>query len=102
MSVKGGEQVGVGAIRDLIGVLDREKEPIGVLVTLNKPTRDMEAEAAASGTYKNEFWQRGYQRIQILTIEQVLSGTLPQTPPQKSPFAKAPVERERAKTDRML
>jgi DNA modification methylase len=37
MSVKGGEHVNVAMVRDLIGVLDREGEPVGILLTLAPP-----------------------------------------------------------------
>lgn len=43
-----------------------------------------------------------YPRIQILSIEEILHGKPPEMPPQRSPFAEAPVEREEAKTRRML
>lgn len=101
VSVKGGH-AGVQAIRDLRGVIERENEPLGVLITLLPATRDMTVEAAAAGYYRNDFWQKDYSRIQILTVEEVLAGKRPAMPPQKSPFAKAQVERERADTERML
>jgi len=102
VSVKGGEQVGVGAVRDLRGVIEREKEPIGVLVTLSRPTREMTTEAAAVPSYENTFWKKKYPRIQILTVEQILKGKLPDMPPQRSPFAQAPLEREQAEKPRLL
>ncbi len=102
VSVKGGEHVTSQMVRDLRGVIERENEPLGVFVTLVPPTRDMLVEAAAAGHYHNDFWQKGYPRIQILTIEEILNGKRPQMPPQRSPFAKAPLEREAAKTERML
>ncbi len=46
VSVKGGG-VSVPMVRDLKGVLDREKAPIGVFLTLEPPTRPMEKEAAS-------------------------------------------------------
>ncbi len=102
VSVKGGEQVGVGAVRDLRGVIEREKEPIGLLVSLKRPTPDMVTEAAKAGFYKNETWKKQYPRLQILTIEQILKGKRPEMPPQHSPFAKAEVEREEVETPRLL
>ncbi len=102
VSVKGGEHVGVGAVRELRAVLAREKEPIGVLVTLARPTREMTAEAAGVGSYANEFWKKKYPRIQILTVEQILKGKLPDMPPQRSPFAQAPLEREQAEQPRLV
>ena len=102
VSVKGGEKVGVGAVRDLHSVIERDKEPIGVLVTLAKPTRDMITEAAKADSYKNELYKKSYPRLQILTVEQVLKGKMPQMPPQHSPFAQAPIEQEVAQAPRLL
>lgn len=102
VSVKGGEQAGVAAVRDLIGVMKREEEEIGVLVTLNEPTGPMKTEATTAGHYENELWQKSYPRVQILTVDEILSGKQPEMPPQHSPFAKAPVERERADKPRLL
>jgi site-specific DNA-methyltransferase (adenine-specific) len=78
VSVKGGDNVGVPMIRDLKGVLDRERAPLGVFLTLAPPTRPMEAEAASAGFY--ELGGRRYPRLQILTIEQALAGTKPAIP----------------------
>ena len=102
VSVKGGEKVGVAMIRDLVGVLERENEPIGIFVTLAPPTKEMVTEAASAGMYENELWQKKYPRVQILTIEEILDGKRPEMPQQHSPFAKAPVEQEEAKTEQML
>lgn len=102
VSVKGGEHVNVAMVRDLKGVLDREGEPVGVLLTLAPPTRDMITEAAAAGFYESGFWQRKFPRIQIITVEQMLAGTRPEIPSVKSPFAKAPTEKEKAQQDPLL
>jgi DNA methylase/Restriction endonuclease len=42
ISVKGGDNVGVGMVRDLIAVVEREKAAVGVLISLAFPTRAME------------------------------------------------------------
>ena len=102
VSVKGGEHSGVGAVRDLIGVLDREGEPIGIVVTLAAPTKDMTTESAAAGFYESELWQRKYPRMQILTIEDILNGKRPDVPWGAAPFAKAPTEKEQAQQDSLL
>ena len=78
VSVKGGDSVSVPMIRDLKGVLDREKAPIGVFLTLAPPTRPMETEAASAGFY--ELGGRRYPRLQIITIEQALAGMKPAIP----------------------
>ena len=102
VSVKGGEHVNVGMVRDLVGVLEREKEPIGVLLTLELPTQPMVTEAASAGFYHNDFWQKDYPRVQILTVEEMLAGKRPDMPSTRSPFAQAPLEREERRTKRML
>ncbi len=78
VSVKGGDNVSVPMVRDLKGVLDREKAPIGVFLTLAEPTRPMEAEAASAGFYT--LGERQYPRLQIITIKQALAGAKPAIP----------------------
>lgn len=78
VSVKGGDNVGVPMIRDLKGVLDRERAPIGVFLTLAEPTRPMEKEAAAAGFYA--LGGRQYPRLQIITVGQALLGMKPAIP----------------------
>ena len=46
VSVKAGENIGVSMIRDLKGVIEREKAGIGVFLTLTEPTKPMITEAA--------------------------------------------------------
>jgi site-specific DNA-methyltransferase (adenine-specific) len=60
-------------IRDLVGVLDREKAVIGIFLTLQPPTRDMDKEAISAGFY-NSAWGN-FPRLQILTVEELLTGT---------------------------
>ncbi len=80
-------------VRELKGVLEREREPIGVLVTLREPTKAMLVEAVATGSYHSEFWQKDYPRVQIITASELLSGKRVEMPPQVSPFSQAPRER---------
>ena len=63
-------------VRDLRGVIEREKAAIGVLITMEEPTKPMVKEAAEAGFYKYDspFDTGTYPRIQILTVEQLLSG----------------------------
>ena len=49
VSVKGGDNVSVAVIRDLRGVLDREKAPLGIFLSLTEPAKPMIAEAASAG-----------------------------------------------------
>ncbi len=79
VSVKGGENVGVGMIRDLIATVEREKAKLGLLITLAEPTSAMRKEAVTSGYYRTEA-QGDFAKIQILTIEELLNGKQPQMP----------------------
>jgi len=74
ISVKSGH-VTSSQVRDLVGVVKRENAAIGVLISLNPPTRDMKEEAATVGFYKSsELDHNVYPRIQLLTIEELLNG----------------------------
>lgn len=72
VSVKGGH-VTVNQVRDLKGVLDREKAPIGLFVTLEEPTKPMRVEAASAGFYKGGNG-KDYPRLQLLTVAELLEG----------------------------
>jgi site-specific DNA-methyltransferase (adenine-specific) len=88
VQVKSGH-VKSGDIRDLHGTIDRENAAIGVLITLEQPTKDMEKEALSAGYYTSELWQKDYPRVQILTIEQLFQGEQVQMPPAHGTFKKA-------------
>jgi hypothetical protein len=92
-SVKAGN-VTVSQIRDLVGVLTREKAEIGVFVTFDEPTKPMNKEAAEAGFYKSSDGST-YARLQILTIQQILDGKQPDYPAHRrdATFKKAPRSR---------
>ena len=71
-----------GDIRDLKGTIEREKAAIGIFITLEKPTAAMGKEALAAGYYESDFWRKGYRRLQILTIGDLLGGAMVDMPPQ--------------------
>lgn len=73
VSVKGGEHVGAAMVRDLKGVVQREKAAIGLFVTLATPTKDMVKEAASAGMYESPH-HGTFPKLQLLTIEGLLSG----------------------------
>ena len=78
LSVKAG-RTGVQHLRDLRGVIDREGAQLGVLITMQDPTRDMRTEAASADFYKSPWGQ--HPRLQLLTVEELLSGTRIDMPP---------------------
>jgi site-specific DNA-methyltransferase (adenine-specific) len=79
VSVKGGANVGVGMIRDLIATIERERAKVGVLLSLEDPTSKMRIEAATAGLYKTEALG-DFPRIQIMTIEDLFDGRKPHLP----------------------
>ena len=72
-SVKAG-RVTVSQVRDLVGVLSREAAQIGVFISLEPPTAPMRQEAASVGFYESPAWGKKYPRLQLLSIEALLSG----------------------------
>jgi DNA modification methylase len=71
VSVKAGK-VQVSHVRDLRGVLDREKAELGVLISFNGPTQPMRTEAASAGFYTSPWGH--HPRIQLLTVTELLEG----------------------------
>ena len=66
-------------IRDLKGVMEREKAKLALFVTLEQPSGPMTKETATAGLYEPEHWQgRGVPRLQILTIDELLGGKRPE------------------------
>jgi site-specific DNA-methyltransferase (adenine-specific) len=71
-SVKGGEHLVPNFVRDLRGVIEREKAEIGVLISFEEPTAGMRAEAAEAGFYTSP-WGK-HPRIQLRTVGELLAG----------------------------
>lgn len=90
LSVKSGKP-GVAHVRDLRGVIEREKAAMGVLITLQEPTRHMRTEAASAGFYESP-WGTKHPRLQILTIQELFEGKKIDMPPSRDlrTFKKAP------------
>jgi DNA modification methylase len=75
-------------VRDLIGVVTREKAAIGALLTLEPPTKPMRRDAASLGFYQAPFGKK-YPRLQILTIAELLEGKTIAFPHENVTFKKA-------------
>jgi site-specific DNA-methyltransferase (adenine-specific) len=89
VQVKSG-QVKSGDMRDLAGTVEREGAAMGVFLTLEKPSADMQREAVSAGFYRSPGWQRDYPKIQILTIAQLLGDRAEvKMPPTSGPFKQA-------------
>ena len=93
VSVKGGENVNVAMVRDLVGVVEREQAKMALFITLAPPTDPMTKEAVTAGFYEAPNGKDQYRKIQIVTIENLLEGKKPDLPPQDpSAFLQAPRE----------
>ena len=86
-------------IATLKGDMEREKAELGLLVTLEPPTKPMLQEAMSAGVYVPErFPDRQFQRVQIATIEELLNGAGPDLP--RLGLADAPTFRRAARRRR--
>lgn len=74
VQVKSGH-VNASQIRDLVGVVQREKAEIGAFVTLHEPTEPMKQEAIKAGFYAPPLYGgRTFPKIEIRTIRELLDG----------------------------
>ncbi len=73
LSVKAGK-TGAAHVRDLIGTVQQENAEVGALLTFQKPTQPMTSAAASAGFYASPGWNTTHPRIQLLTVEELLSG----------------------------
>ena len=108
VQVKSG-RVGANVIRDLRGVMERDDAEMGLLITLEPPTKPMMDEAIAAEFYTppEPFSNHHFPRVQIATIKDILNGSGPQIPRlglSESPtFRRAPRRRTRqGRAERMM
>jgi site-specific DNA-methyltransferase (adenine-specific) len=73
IQAKGGK-TGLKNVRDLRGVLEREKAAMGVLISLQPPTVPMEAEAASAGFYAHKMNGQQYPGLQLRTVKELMDG----------------------------
>jgi site-specific DNA-methyltransferase (adenine-specific) len=100
-SVKSGKSE-VAHVRDLRGVLEREKAQVGVLITMHEPTGPMKTEATTAGFYASP-WGTKHPRLQVVTVGDLLAGSKLDLPPSRDDrtFKKAP-RAKRDKPDRAM
>ncbi|MCX5772899.1 MAG: restriction endonuclease [Candidatus Hydrogenedentes bacterium] len=92
LSVKAGH-VTANHVRDLRGMVEREKAAIGVLISMEDPTKPMQTEAVTAGFYESKMWNKKYPKIQLLTVADLLAGKQIDMPPVRqvgATFKKAP------------
>ena len=88
IQVKGGN-VTVSQVRDLKGVVEREKAAMGLFISLQPPTGPMNSEAVASGFYHSDLWQKEFPKIQLRTISEMLRGRGFELPPRPASYQPA-------------
>jgi site-specific DNA-methyltransferase (adenine-specific) len=91
-SVKAGH-TGRAHVGELRGTIEREKAELGALITMQEPTKPMRVEAASAGFYDSQWTGSKHPRLQILTIDDLLSGKRLDCPPLgqlNRTFKKAP------------
>jgi DNA modification methylase len=101
VSVKAGK-VSVPHVRDLVGVLGREKAQIGTLISFNEPTQPMRAEAASAGFYTS--LGHNYPKVQLLTVGELLAGKtieMPVVGPKGTQVALPPTPEELVNPDQL-
>ena len=85
--------------------MERENADLALFVTLKTPSGPMEQEALQAGFYAPEaFPDHQFPKVQILTIEDLLSGTQPQYPryAPAATFQRAPRRRRQGRQGRIL
>ena len=82
VEVKGGKRVGVGVLRELRGVIDREDALLGCLIVQYPPSkqqkREYDKEIIGAGTVELNGWE--YPRLQVLSVPEILDGKRPAVP----------------------
>ena len=102
ISVKGGH-LKADDVRALLGVVEREKADIGVLLSFEEPSKKMRADAAGADFYASP-WGK-HARIQLLTIEDLLNGKsidYPRTLGVNKTFKAAPKVKERKNAGQLM
>jgi DNA modification methylase len=95
-SVKAGH-VQASHVRDLRGVIEREKAEIGALISMESATKPMLKEAVGAGFYQPPGLADKYPRLQLLSIEELFKGKRLEYPRLlDATFKKAPRAREKA------
>ena len=61
-------------VRALDSVVTKNGASIGVLISIEEPTRPMREWAANTGSYTSAFNGQKFPRIQLRTIEQLMAG----------------------------
>lgn len=89
ISVKGGRQLNPAMVRDLVGTVESQRAAMGVLITLDEPTRGMIEAVNHSGLWTNPANGQTFPKVQIMTVGDLLAGKRPTMPPPLMPYTQA-------------
>ncbi len=78
VSIKSGKNVSVTMVDELYGAMKKNNAFSGILVTLEKPKSTMIQAAAKMGLFKA--LGKNYQKVQCVSIEELLNGVMPKIP----------------------
>jgi len=87
ISVKAGDNVNPGMVRDLGEVMRRDKHRFGLFVMKGMPTKGMRDAAEAQEVIETEFGR--FPAMQFVTLAELFQGLKPKLPPLISPVRKA-------------
>jgi site-specific DNA-methyltransferase (adenine-specific) len=87
ISVKGGENLNPGMVRDLGRVMERDKHRFGLFITAAMPTKGVRDEIASHPLIETEFGR--FPAMQVVVIAQLIHGPKASLPPLISPVKKA-------------
>lgn len=79
VSVKGGDALNPSMVRDLLGTVEAEKAQLGLFVCIAQPTPGMISAVNKAGVLRTAHGP--FPKVQIITIEELLSGKKPDLPP---------------------
>jgi DNA modification methylase len=89
VSVKGGKTVTPQFVRDLVGTVQTQKADMGLLVTMAKPSRGVLDAINHGDNYTWPVNKTVFPRFQVITMEELLKGSRPRTPPLALPYIAA-------------
>ena len=87
ISVKGGEHLNPGMVRDLGRVMERDKHAFGLFIVAAMPTKGVRDEIESHPLIETQFGR--FPAMQVVTIAELIHGPAPKLPPLISPVKKA-------------
>jgi site-specific DNA-methyltransferase (adenine-specific) len=100
VSVKGGQSLNPAMVKDLIVTVVQEGAKMGVLLTLEPPTKGMVTQAASAGFFRTDYGQ--FPKIQIVTVEQLFGPSNPLHLPWQDTSVFKKAKRETTETQSKL